>query len=326
MYRLKKLDDEVLNPKPTPVPVPVMAHIHNPQAEYAKASPYKYHRLVVSAAVVRNDRLLIIKRAEQDKSWPGYWEAPGGSVDLTDKTIADAVARELQEETGLTMNRIVDEIQPAITFDSGWTKPKRWLKLSFLVEVTETTKGEAEEKVKAQESEGVFIPQRSENAVQPQESETVVEAQEIEEVATAQESHKTAKTAKKAKTQEKEEVVKARESEIAADTAVRSQDSEEDVNTQEGEGTVNTQEGEKAINVQGTGEGKDVSMTEIVIPFIKLDPKEHSRHLWVTEAQVLAAEYQDEELQFISDQQTDVMLTAFRMSREKGQGSSQETA
>lgn len=247
MFRLKKLDDEVLNPKAAPVPISAMPHIHNSPAEYARASPYKFHNLIVSAAVIHDNRLLIVKRAEEETSFSGCWEVPGGSVDATDKTIADAVARELREETGLTMNHIINEIQPAITFGSGWERPKRWLNHTFLVEVTETAKDEAE----------------AEDAVKLQKS---------------------------------------------------------------GEEAVKSQESEEKSNAQKSKEAKFTSLAEVIIPFIKLDPKEHSRHLWVTSQQILAAEYQGEELQFISDQQTDIMLTAFQMHKEIGRESLSEAA
>jgi 8-oxo-dGTP pyrophosphatase MutT (NUDIX family) len=56
--------------------------------------------LVVARAVVeRGDRVLLVRRAEWD-TLPGTWELPGGKVDAGE-TIAAALARELEEETGL---------------------------------------------------------------------------------------------------------------------------------------------------------------------------------------------------------------------------------
>ncbi|GAB7355877.1 hypothetical protein MBLNU459_g6531t2 [Dothideomycetes sp. NU459] len=199
-----------------------MTHVDGSPAAYAAASPYKFHNLVVAAAVFHDNRLLIIKRSAEERSWTGYWEMPGGSVDSTDETISDAIARELREETGLVMRRVVDEIQPPITFDSGWAKSRKWLKLSFLVEITESAEAEAEEEVKAQESE----------------------------------------------------------------------------------------------------EGKAKSISRVGVPIVKLDPKEHQSHLWVTEAQILAAKHQDTELEFISEEQVHVMLTAFGIHRRREQESS----
>ncbi|KAK7924344.1 hypothetical protein PG985_006398 [Apiospora marii] len=45
-------------------------------------------------------RVLLVQRALTD-SWPGIWEAPGGTCDETDTSLIAALARELREETGL---------------------------------------------------------------------------------------------------------------------------------------------------------------------------------------------------------------------------------
>lgn len=46
-------------------------------------------------------RVLLVQRALTD-TWPGIWEAPGGTCDETDPSLIAALARELREETGLT--------------------------------------------------------------------------------------------------------------------------------------------------------------------------------------------------------------------------------
>ncbi|KAF7596908.1 hypothetical protein BBP40_011953 [Aspergillus hancockii] len=81
-------------------------------------------------------RVLLLQRALTD-SLPGYWEGPGGGCEDTDETILAAVAREVVEESGLHVSRIVDlvGIEP-------WSKQKNGtmfhvVKFSFLVEVHE---------------------------------------------------------------------------------------------------------------------------------------------------------------------------------------------
>ena len=54
--------------------------------------------LVVGAVVVDDDRLLLIRRV--DEPGTGTWAFPGGRVERGE-TIAEAVTRELREETGV---------------------------------------------------------------------------------------------------------------------------------------------------------------------------------------------------------------------------------
>ncbi len=55
--------------------------------------------LAVGAIVVVEDRLLLVRRATPPGA--GRWSLPGGRVE-SDETLAEAVERELEEETGLT--------------------------------------------------------------------------------------------------------------------------------------------------------------------------------------------------------------------------------
>jgi len=68
--------------------------------------------LAVSAAVFRKDRVLIVRRARAPLI--GHFSLPGGGVELGE-TLAEAVARELEEEVGvkaeiLAFNRHVEAI------------------------------------------------------------------------------------------------------------------------------------------------------------------------------------------------------------------------
>lgn len=55
--------------------------------------------------IVRNTRgeVLLMKRAGAHAA--GCWAGPGGWIDRSDKTLADVVRRELQEEVGLTLTK-----------------------------------------------------------------------------------------------------------------------------------------------------------------------------------------------------------------------------
>ncbi|PYH45978.1 NUDIX hydrolase [Aspergillus saccharolyticus JOP 1030-1] len=79
-------------------------------------------------------KILLLRRAPTD-SFPGHWEAPGGSCDETDASILSGAAREVFEETGLRVSRFVELVGV-----DEWTVVrgggvKRVVKFSFLVEV-----------------------------------------------------------------------------------------------------------------------------------------------------------------------------------------------
>lgn len=60
-------------------------------------------RLVVSAVICVQDKILIVRRATHD-SYPGMWEYPGGGVDSEkDETVLVALRREVLEETGISL-------------------------------------------------------------------------------------------------------------------------------------------------------------------------------------------------------------------------------
>jgi 8-oxo-dGTP pyrophosphatase MutT (NUDIX family) len=153
MFRLKSLDataSAIINPPPKPRPMPGMPLVDCSLADFIAGQPQGFTHVAVAAAVFHQDRLLLVQRAETD-SYPGHWELPGGSADPTDKSINESVARELFEETGLRMKRILTEILPPTTFSTGWGKrQKTWLKVSFLVEVTPESMARVEHEMEKQ--------------------------------------------------------------------------------------------------------------------------------------------------------------------------------
>jgi 8-oxo-dGTP pyrophosphatase MutT (NUDIX family) len=153
MFRLKSLDataSAIINPPPKPRPMPGMPLVDCSLADFIAGQPQGFTHVAVAAAVFHQDRLLLVQRAETD-SYPGHWELPGGSADPTDRSINESVARELFEETGLRMKRILTEILPPTTFSTGWGKrQKTWLKVSFLVEVTSESMARVEHEMEKQ--------------------------------------------------------------------------------------------------------------------------------------------------------------------------------
>lgn len=83
---------------------------------------YPAHPLVgVGGVVIRHDRALLVRRDTQPAR--GEWTIPGGLLE-TGETLADAVVRELREETGVTV-RVVDLIEALerIFYDDGRGEP-----------------------------------------------------------------------------------------------------------------------------------------------------------------------------------------------------------
>jgi len=57
-------------------------------------------KLAVSAFIVQNGKILILKRRDDEAFLPGTWEVPGGGVD-ENETVEQAVIRETKEEAGM---------------------------------------------------------------------------------------------------------------------------------------------------------------------------------------------------------------------------------
>jgi mutator protein MutT len=62
----------------------------------------------VGAAILRDGRLLLLRRSPSSRFFPGAWDLPGGHVEKGE-TLGRALRREVREETGWAI-----EIGPAI--------------------------------------------------------------------------------------------------------------------------------------------------------------------------------------------------------------------
>ncbi|WP_330251524.1 NUDIX domain-containing protein [Nocardia sp. NBC_00565] len=85
---------------------------------------------VVGVAVFRDRKLLVVRRVPDDYRG-GMYELPGGGVE-SGETLAECVARELFEETGLRVRDITDFLGG---FDYATRTKARVRKYSFVVEV-----------------------------------------------------------------------------------------------------------------------------------------------------------------------------------------------
>lgn len=75
--------------------------------------------ITTGVAVVKDDRILVVRRVVHDDTLAGEWELPGGGVN-SDETIEQGAKWELYEETGLEVDKIL------ATFDGfDYTTPKK---------------------------------------------------------------------------------------------------------------------------------------------------------------------------------------------------------
>ena len=67
--------------------------------------PRSADRQLVQVAVgvlIRSDDAFLLTSRPEGKAYAGYWEFPGGKLEVSE-TVAQALARELQEEIGITI-------------------------------------------------------------------------------------------------------------------------------------------------------------------------------------------------------------------------------
>lgn len=90
---------------------------------------------VVGGLLVRDGRVFVMRRAPDRRLFPGGWDIVGGHVE-PGETLWQALAREIEEETGWALARVGDVVE---VFDweverDGQLRRKR--EFDFLVEVT----------------------------------------------------------------------------------------------------------------------------------------------------------------------------------------------
>lgn len=57
-------------------------------------------RISAAAAIVRERRILLCKRSQHERRYPGHWTLPGGKIE-PGQGLEETVEREVREETGM---------------------------------------------------------------------------------------------------------------------------------------------------------------------------------------------------------------------------------
>jgi 8-oxo-dGTP diphosphatase len=71
----------------------------------------KIQKIGVTAFIVKENKLLIVRRSKNEFFLPEYYEMPGGKVEFGE-SLEDALLREVKEETGLE----IKVVKPYATF------------------------------------------------------------------------------------------------------------------------------------------------------------------------------------------------------------------
>ncbi|KAJ6129271.1 hypothetical protein N7512_002051 [Penicillium capsulatum] len=124
---------------------PHLANFDIPLAEFAASRP-EFESFGVGGYIFSHlnptshhaPRVLLLQRALTD-SMPGCWEGPGGAAEPDDRSLLSGVAREVLEETGLHVSRVLELVAV-----DAWQHTRRngtrfrIAKYSFLVDVYES--------------------------------------------------------------------------------------------------------------------------------------------------------------------------------------------
>ncbi|NLJ51604.1 MAG: Nudix family hydrolase [Alcaligenaceae bacterium] len=81
---------------------------------------------VAVGVMINSDGEILLAQRPEDKSWPGWWEFPGGKIE-SGETAKDALIRELKEELDVT----VTAATPWVKFDYEYPKTK--VRLAFFL-------------------------------------------------------------------------------------------------------------------------------------------------------------------------------------------------
>jgi 8-oxo-dGTP diphosphatase len=92
-------------------------------------------RVVVGAVIIERQKVLLLQRNAEESTYPNLWELPSGKKHHLEK-IDDALAREVKEETGLTVTKAI----PFYVFDYQIERPleiRDSVQINYLTSVTD---------------------------------------------------------------------------------------------------------------------------------------------------------------------------------------------
>jgi len=83
--------------------------------------------------VIRNEKVLMFKRSETSKKFPGFWIGPGGHIDENEDPMLAAI-REIQEEAGVSVG--MEDIKlKAIATHFHVDLNETWISFVFLAKI-----------------------------------------------------------------------------------------------------------------------------------------------------------------------------------------------
>jgi len=90
----------------------------------------RQHTEVAVGILIRNDGALLLSTRPEGKAYAGYWEFPGGKIEVGE-TVEQALRRELQEELGITIAgaedwKVTEHDYPHALVRLHWCKVRDW--------------------------------------------------------------------------------------------------------------------------------------------------------------------------------------------------------
>ncbi|KAI3333810.1 NUDIX hydrolase domain-like protein [Ustulina deusta] len=108
-------------------------------ASVNSASTLKFDKLVVGAAILRNEaEVLLLKRRADEKHYPNVYEIPGGKVEHDDPTIQDAITREVLEESNLSVKDVSRPLSVITYTTESGAGTRNVIQLSYVITVQDT--------------------------------------------------------------------------------------------------------------------------------------------------------------------------------------------